>query len=131
MSHAGEVNVNGAAGEPPPTIADDAPPSPSAAVSVAPSAPIELETAMTRHDLAVIQFFNRLDQLFGDQIDARNREIAAKDRLIAELERRALYAEEHANLLKDYIANLASGSEYTTAEKSTAHKASRRWWRFR
>jgi len=131
VTQAGEVNANGAAGEPTPAIAGEPNTEPSAAVSVAAPVPIEMETAVSRQDLAVVQFFNRLDRLFGDQIDARDREIAAKDRLIAELERRAHHAEEHAGLLKEYIANLAPGTEYRGAEKSAAQKAGRRWWRFR
>jgi hypothetical protein len=131
VTQAEEVNANGATGEPTPVMADEPSPEPSAAVSVAASVPMEIETAVSRHDLAVVQFFNRLDRLFGDQIDARDREIAAKDRLISELERRAHQAEEHASLLKEYIANLAPGTDYRGAEQSAARKAGRRWWRFR
>lgn len=128
MTQTGEVNANGATEEPTPVTAAEPSPEPAAGVSVAAPVPIEMETAVSRHDLAIIQFFNRLDRLFGDQISARDREIAAKDRLIAELERRAHHAEEHASLLKEYIANLAPGTEYRGAEQSAARKAGRRWW---
>ena len=131
VTYPGQIDVKGTTEEPMPAMDTDGASTQSAPLSVGPALPIDMETAMSRHDLAVIQFFNRLDRLFGDQIDARDREIVAKDRLISELERRAQIAEEHASLLKEYIASLSPGMDYKPgADRAMDEKTTRRWWRF-
>lgn len=114
-------------------------------------API-IEVEMIRQELAVIQFLDRLDHLYRDLLDARDRElsikeqiyrdllegrdreITVKDRLISELERRAYQAEEHETLLKDYISNLPPSTESEREGESPSDEASPNpvgpWWQF-
>jgi hypothetical protein len=113
------------------------------------SAPL-VEIEMMRQELAVIQFLERLDHLYRDLLDSRDREltvkdciyqdlltgrdreIEVKDRLITELERRAQQAEEHTKLLQEYIANLSAGSTYQQPAEDTQDESpaqnGRQWW---
>ena len=129
VTHDGQVGGKGG-GESAPEISEGAL-DPSVPLSVVEPVPIDVQHPVTRQDLAVIQFFNRVDRLFSEQLAGRDREIAAKDRLIAELERRAEQAEEHAGLLKEYIVNLPPSTEHTpVAEKPPPEETGRAWWKF-
>jgi hypothetical protein len=79
---------------------------------------------LTRQDMLALQFFDRLDRLYRDQLDGRDRELHLKDRLITELERRAQQAEANEAALRHYIENLTPSNDYQPPEKNK----SRRWW---
>jgi hypothetical protein len=71
-----------------------------------PAAVTSIKTEVTRQELAVIEFLNRVDRLYRELLELRDRELSAKDRLIEELERRAQVAEEHEVALRNYLSHL-------------------------
>lgn len=85
---------------------------------------------VTRQDLAVIEFLDRVDRLYRELLELRDRELAVKDRLIAELERRAQTAEEHELALRDYLRNLPEDRPSEADHVETVPQAQHRWWQF-
>ncbi|MGI8826375.1 MAG: hypothetical protein ACR2JC_12140 [Chloroflexota bacterium] len=64
------------------------------------------DVAMARQNAIVIEMVDRMERLYREQLGSRDRELVMKDRLLAEIERRAEKAEGHLSVLEDYIANL-------------------------
>jgi hypothetical protein len=86
-----------------------------------------IKTEITRQDLAVLEFLNRVDRLYRELLDLRDRELAAKDRLIVELERRAQTAEQHEQALRNYLSHLPDPQpSEPPAPPITEHP----WWQF-
>lgn len=94
---------------------------------VEPAAITAITTEVTRQDLAVIEFLNKVDRLYRELLELRDRELAAKDRLITELERRAQAAEEHESALRDYIRDLPD-ERFADSGSDDAPTEERRWW---
>lgn len=105
---------------------------------IGPTAVTAIKTEVTRQDLAVIEFLNRVDRLYRELLELRDRELSAKDRLIEELERRAQVAEEHELALRNYLSHLpdddpAPQHDHPTPQAPPDEPISatqRLWWQF-
>lgn len=99
---------------------------------IGPAAMTAIKTEITRQDLAVLEFLNRVDRLYRELLDVRDRELAAKDRLIVELERRAQIAEEHEQALRSYLSQLPEPqqSQPQPSEPAAPPIIEHSWWRF-
>src|SRR5205085_228942 len=91
-----------------------------ATADVALAARAVVQIAALRHLRALdgnrVAFMARLDALYRAQVAAKNREIATKDELIVELERRAKRAEQRATLLEQKLADLRAHAEVVESQ---------------